>query len=899
MSVITSPAPSAAGLAELRGRVAAIRGEAQRRFEAGTGSVPVACFLSESFDTFLCELMESAVLQLPASRQERARASGCMIAVGGTGRGELAPYSDIDLLFLDRGGSDSAFRDAVTRMAQSCWDAGIELGHSVRRLRDCINLAKQDKQIATTLVEARHLWGPEEFTRKLKQTFRSRVVKARKRAFINDCVTARTEEWGEARPTALELTPDVKTSLGGLRDLHLIRWITFAVCGHPDLESLRLHGLLPPEDVRRLRIAREYLTRIRLNLHFHAGRAQDVLTREDQLRLAEEDGFEASIALRPVEQFMRYHFQQSSAIAEITRRFVALQQRPHLVNRAVASFGTHRSDGIMLIRPKEIDIAPRHRGLVTNSIESMLRLFKASALYGLPLSAEVIEAVKQAVPQESGPLTATEASLFRDILKSVSMLGPILRQMFDCRLLDYLIPQVAHTRCLLQFNQYHSYTVDEHTLLAMETMSSFESVDGPVGSAYRHVPQKDVLHLALLLHDIGKGFEEDHCEVGRRIAEVVAPRLGFSDDQRDQIMLLVKMHLEMADLAMRKDFTEERLLVEFVRAVGTPDTLRMLYVLTVADITAVGPGVFTEWKADLLSDLYDRAMLLLSGKRHSHLEEKRLKEVKQHVAQAIVPLDSHHNEASWQQWIDKQLDGFSAYYLTCTPPHRIAADLDVIQHLQSDECRVDGVYDQLTKTVIFRIFMRDTPGSYCFQRITGVLASMRMNIFSAEINTTSDGIVVDQFRVEDQDFSGDVPTHRIQEVGAAIRRVLRAENPPEPVFRRNRRIGLNGPKGPVADLPLRVDIDKESSDSRTIINVFAYDRPGLLYTIAKTLHELELSIDLAKIDTHFDQVMDAFYVTDIAGKKIHDDGHLKHIRETILTRLQEFEQEHRAGTFSS
>ncbi|MEZ6146065.1 MAG: hypothetical protein R3B91_11740 [Planctomycetaceae bacterium] len=170
-----------------------------------------------------------------------------MIAVGGTGRGELAPYSDIDLLFLDRGGSDSAFRDAVTRMAQSCWDAGIELGHSVRRLRDCINLAKQDKQIATTLVEARHLWGPEEFTRKLKQTFRSRVVKARKRAFINDCVTARTEEWGEARPTALELTPDVKTSLGGLRDLHLIRWITFAVCGHPDLESLRLHGLLPPK----------------------------------------------------------------------------------------------------------------------------------------------------------------------------------------------------------------------------------------------------------------------------------------------------------------------------------------------------------------------------------------------------------------------------------------------------------------------------------------------------------------------------------------------------------------------------------------------------------------------------------------------------------------------------
>ncbi len=890
MSIAPSVTSSAAGVAEQRGRVSAIREEAHRRFEAGTGSVPVACFLSDSFDVLLCELMENAINRWPESRQERARTSGCMIAVGGTGRGELAPYSDIDLLFLDRGGSDPAFRDAVTRMSQSCWDAGIELGHSLRTIRDCVTLSRQDSQIATTLVEARHLWGPEDHTAKLKHTFRSRVVRSRMRAFIDDCVTARREEWGEARPTALELTPDVKKSLGGLRDLHLIRWITFAVCGHPDLESLRLHGLLPAEDVRRLRIAREYLTRIRLDLHFHAGRAQDVLTRDDQLRLAEEGGFVASIAQRPVEQFMQHHFQQCSAIAEITRRFVALQQRPPLLRRVIASFGTHRSDGVLLIRPQEIEVASRHHGTVTRSIEAMLRLFKSAALYGLPLSAGVIEAVKNAVPGEEGPLTETEATLFRDILKATSMLGPILRQMFDCRLLDYVIPQMSHTRCLLQFNQYHSYTVDEHTLLAMETITGFDLVEGPVGSAYRNVQRKDVLHLAMLLHDIGKGFEEEHCEVGRRIAEVVAPRLGFSENRRKQIMLLVKMHLEMADLALRKDFTEEKLLVNFVRNVGTPDTLRMLYVLTVADITAVGPGVFTKWKSELLADLYDRAMLLVSGKRHSYLEESRMQEVKRHVAEAIVPLDSHHDEASWQQWIDQQLEGFSAYYLTCTPPHRIAADLDVIQHLQPDECRVDGVYDRATKTVDYRIIMRDTLGSHCFQRITGVLASMRMEIFSAEINTTTDGVVVDQFRVEDRDFSGDVPVHRIQEVGDAIRCILREEDPPEPVFRRNRRMDMNGTQGPVAELPLHVEIDKTSSDSRTIVNVFAYDRPGLLYVIAKTLHELDLSIDLAKIDTHFDQVVDVFYVTDIEGGKIEDDARLRDIRQTLHARLEDFQR---------
>ncbi|MCA9077565.1 MAG: [protein-PII] uridylyltransferase [Planctomycetaceae bacterium] len=871
----------------MRGRVHEIRTEARRRFEAGMGSVPVACFLSESFDKLLCDLMERAIEDWSPEQQHEARNLGSIIAVGGTGRGEMAPYSDIDLLFLDRGGTNSTFREAVTRMTRSCWDTGIELGHSVRTIRECVSLAKQDGQIATTMIEARHLWGPDDLTAKLKHTFRARVVKSRMRAFIDGCIAARTEEWGESRPTALELTPDVKKSLGGLRDLHLIRWITFAVCGHPDLESLRLHGLLPQEDVRRLRVAREYLTRIRLNLHFAAGRAQDVLTREDQLRLAEEDGYEASIAQRPVEQFMRHHFEQSSAIAEITRRFLNLQQRRHVLQRAVASFGTHRSDGYLLIRPHEIEVAPRNLSKVTNSIESMLRLFKSAVLYGLPLSAGVIEALKEAVPDEEGPLSTIEATLFRDILSSTSTLGPILRQMFDCRLLDHVIPQVSHIRCLLQFNQYHSYTVDEHTLLAMETITSFEADESPVGSAYQATQRKDVLHLAMLLHDIGKGFEEDHCEVGRRIAEEVAPRLGFSENRTAQIMLLVKRHLEMADLALRKDFTEEKLLVEFVRAVGSQETLRMLYVLTVADITAVGPGVFTKWKSDLLADLFDRAMLLLSGKHYSYLEESRLQEVKRHVANAIDPMDSHQDDASWQRWIEKQLSGFSAYYLTCTPPHRIASDLDVIQHLKPDECRVHGVYDKATKTVDYRVIMHDTPASDCFQRITGVLASMRMEIFSADINTTTDGVVVDNFRVIDRDFSGEVPAHRIHEVATAIQNVLHDEHYPEPVFRRNRRYDPTAQKGPVADLPLRVETDKTSSASRTIVNVFAYDRPGLLYTIARTLHDLDLSVVLAKIDTHFDQVVDVFYVTDLKGGKVEDDQRLLTIRATLHARLEE------------
>ncbi len=895
MSPAAPTASCTTDLAPLRARVAEIREQAHERFRSGRSGILVACFLSESLDGLLCELMEQAIAAWPEDRRNRARESGCLVAVGGTGRGEAAPYSDIDLLFLDRGTSESAFRDAASRMTQLCWDAGLELGHSVRTIRECLSLARQESQIATSLVEARGLWGDESQVARLKSAYRAKVVRPRLRAFIESCIAARSEDWGDQRPTALELTPDVKKSLGGQRDLHLIRWMTYALCGHPDLESLRLHGLLPREDIRRLRTAREYLTRIRLDLHFAAGRAQDVLTREDQLRLAAEGGYEGTAAQRPVEQFMQNYFRQSSAIAEITRRLIALERRPSLLRGLVNGFGTHRSDGVLLIRPQEIDVRPRNLPSVTQSVESMLKLFKSASLYGLLPSPRVMAAIKHAVPEKPAPLSAMEAATFRNILRSPKMVGPILRELFDCRLLDYVIPEISHTRCLLQFNQYHSYTVDEHTLRALETVAAFEQDEGPVGSAYRQIQRKDVLHLALLLHDIGKGYEEDHSELGCRIAETVAARLELSDDRRDQVMLLVREHLVMADLAMRRDFTDESLLVNFARQVGTPDTLRMLFVLTVADITAVGPGVFSSWKGDLLADLFDRAMMIVSGKRYSYLEESRMQAAKRHVAESIVPLDSHQDDHSWQRWIDRQLAGFSAYYLTCTPPHRIAADLDIIQHLQEGEIRVEGVFDRSAHAVDYRIIMKENVAAGCFHRITGALTAKRSEIISAEINTAVGGIVVDSFRVLDRDYSGEIPTERINEVSDAIRRVLTEDVPIEPLFQRTFRFGAFEKQGPGADLPLRVVVDNNSSDSRTILDVFAYDRPGLLYVVSKTLFELELSVDLAKIDTHFDQVVDVFYVTGNDGGKITDEARLRYIRDTLQTRLEEFDREERLG----
>jgi [protein-PII] uridylyltransferase len=885
------PPPTHVELSSLKSRVQSARDEARGRFRAGAGGAAVSEFYSQNVDALLMEFVDLSLAGLSESGREAVAASGAIVAVGGTGRGDLAPHSDVDLLFLD-GGRSSAFRDVVPRLTQLIWDAGLELGHSLRTLGDCLALARSDGQVATALVEARYLWGERSLYGRLRKAFRARIVKPRVRAFVEQCVLARGADWEGVHPTALKLEPDVKKSLGGLRDLHLIRWLTFAAWGSPELETLRLNGGLPAHDVRSLKDAYEYLTHIRCDLHFHAGKAQDVLTRDEQLRLAAARGFPGSDVQRPVEQFMQEYFRHSSAIADIARRFVALQRRPSFGRRLADALATHRFDGILLKRPYEIDVSPRHLPRVTCSLVAMLRLFKAATLYGVLPAPRVLQAIKDAVAHATfGPLSAEEARLFRDILSSTKMVGATLRALYECRLLDVVLPEFTHTRCLLQFNQYHHYTVDEHTLRAMEVVSGFAEDTGPAGAAYRQVHQKDLLHLAILLHDIGKGYPRDHSDVGREIAAVVAERLHFTAEQQQQLMLLVHKHLVMPDLAIRRDITDERLLVSFAREVGTPDTLRMLYVLTVADVSAVGPGVLSSWKADLLTELLDRSMLIVSGRRYSALEERRLHQVRQHVLATTKPLEGLHDSESWIRWVDSRLGEFSSYYLTTTPPERIAADLDAVQRLGPDEIRVHGTYDPATGTIEYRIIMWDAPVTGCFHRMAGVLTARHMEILSADINTTAGGVVIDSFRVVDGNFSGKVPPDRIDEVSDALRTVLSTDVPIESLFQRHRRFGADSGRGPVANLPLRVLVDHDTDSTRTIIDVYAYDRLGLLYTIARTLHELKLSVELAKIGTHFDQVVDVFYVTELDGTKPTDPARLQEVRQSLVSRLEEFERE--------
>jgi [protein-PII] uridylyltransferase len=874
-----------------RAEVDAIRAHARTLFEGGATGIQVAAAISEATEAFVKRVFQETVGRMPEDRRALIGKNVALVAVGGTGRGELCPYSDVDLLFLIRPAAKQEIGDCISEAVRDYWDAGLRLGHAVRSVPDTISLARQQIDVATALVEARLLWGDSALFDQLVTDFQRKVVRSRVAAFIEDCVESREKERAEYGSAVKQLEPDVKRSPGGLRDLHLLRWVGFARFGTASVDSLRLQGALSRDEARILLTAYEFLKHVRVDLHFAAGRCQDVLVRDEQLRIADERHIEGTIAQRPVERFMQTYFRHSTAIAELSERFVTLHRPRSFLAGLVRSLTTHRSDGIYLVATDSIDVVRRHRDQVLSSLEGILKFYRTAALYQIAPSAKFAEKIREAVPRLEGDVSAQSAALFRDILNCHGNLGLILRSMFRTGVLEIVVPPMAHARCLLQFNQYHSYTVDEHTLRTIEELERLDHDPGPLGAAYRAVRKKYVLHLAMLLHDLGKGYDEDHSLVGRAIADRMADRLRMTDEDRETLVYLVYRHLAMAHQAFRRDNSEYEGILDFSREVGSAERLRMLFVLTAADVTAVGPGVWTQWKSQLVTELYERTMVLLGGQDAAADQARRLGEIKRRVMQFILTPASPPREASDETRIRGLLETLPAHYLTTTTMERIAFDVRSILHYRPGQIQVEGHFDPPTQTVDYGIITHENDVQGCFHKATGVLTAHRLAIVSAEICTTPDGFVIDSFRVHDRDFAGAVPSGRIDEVAAAMENTLSGRVRVEELFQRNRRFGGGAKPQSLSNLPARVVIDNGSSERFTVIDVFSHDRPGLLYTVSRKIFELELSVVSAKIATHLDQVVDVFYVTDRSDRKIEDPARLKEIQSTLLATLDHFERQ--------
>ncbi len=886
MSGTTAPAEEGwrEKLTQQRLRLQSLRDQARERYAGGAPGLQVAALICQMTDEVICEMFEAVLLSFPAPVRETIRQQVAIVAVGGTGRGELAPYSDVDLLFLHARNCAVCLPECISQVVRDCWDAGIKLGHSVRTVRDALASARVDPQFTTALVESRLLWGSDRLFQTLTARFRRQIGRGRFPNFYHAVVAARQAERLQFGETVSQLEPDVKRSPGGLRDIQLIRWIGFGRYGTPDIDLLRLQGALSREDEQALVEAQEFITRIRVDLHFSAGKAQEVLTREEQLRLADLHGIPPTAGQRPVERFMQTYFRHSTAVADVAARFVERQRPISLASRLWKFVRSHRSNQIFLVSADEIDVVPRYRGRLVATLESQLHLFELAAQYSVRLAPGLVELVRQTAPHLSRTVSPEASRLFLSILRSTGQVGRQLRELYRTGLLEVVLPEMSHVRCLLQFNQYHAYTVDEHSIRAVEAAERFEGDSGALGTAYRSIKHRELLHLALLLHDLGKGYERDHSDVGRDIAATVAARLGLSPQQTEMLIFLVHKHLMMAHLAFRRDLSDTQMLVRFSRDVGSPESLRMLLLLTASDMTAVGPGTWTDWKAELLTELFEGALQILSGAPPKFRQAERMRQISGQVRRLL-----EQSPADLLEWHDDELESLPLHYLIATPPDQIVRDLVAVRRLAPDEFVVQGKYEPATRTVEYRIITHDAVGSGLFHKITGVLAAKGLEILSANISTTSQGIVIDSFRVHDADHAGDIPEFRMREVETAVREVLRGRTTVELLFDRHRRFQLAEPLHACRG-PTRVVIDNDSSERFTVIDVFTDDRRGLLYAMASTLLELELSVSLAKISTHVDQVLDVFYVTDREGNKLQDGDRLQKVQSALQSRIEDFER---------
>ena len=406
-----------------------------------------------------------------------------------------------------------------------------------------------------------------------------------------------------------------------------------------------------------------------------------------------------------------------------------------------------------------------------------------------------------------------------------------LEAMHRAHLLEKMIPAFAQMRGLMQFNQYHKYTVDEHSLLAVAKVEALAQDQGVLGEVYREIKRKDILHLAVLLHDLGKGQREDHSEVGRRIAEETAARLGFDEQETHTVTVLVHRHLLMAHTAFRRDPNDEKVVLPFAREVGTPEVLRKLLALTAADIAAVGPGVLTKWKESLLIELYLRTMQEVSGEREAADAPERLKRI---AAEVIEQAPLRGQAEVSQPWIESQLRQFPLRYAYGTTPRRIAAHLDAIRRLSPGEVVVHSAFNESLGTCEYAIITFNDVIPGIFSKIAGVMAANGLQILDAQILTRQDGVVVDTFQVADPDYQGAPPVDRQESIGAMIRAVLAGHEQIEQIARRGTRLS-SGRSMPPTRQPTEVRIDNETSDRYMILDVFADDRQGLLYVITNAI----------------------------------------------------------------
>jgi [protein-PII] uridylyltransferase len=847
------------------------------RHNAGAGGIEICTAMTDLLDSVLLDICATALAEISPNLDSRIS----LVLLGGCGRRDIAPFSDVDLMLLYQGSITDDLVEFSRRICQDITDTGMQLGYSMRTPRDACSMSVKDAYIFSSLTEARLLAGNEELFSNFQGRFK-RISKRRTNDVIRAIVQAREQERSEFGETVYLLRPNIKKSRGGLRDIHLIRWLGFVLYSEKKAEKLLDAGGLSTADSTQLKVSLEFLLRVRNEMHFHANRASDGLGRNEQVRLAELLGYSGDDAMLSVEAFMRDYFRYTSRVSYISDHFVSksIARNKGTTASVLAPLVTRQIDQHFRMGPTQIGVIKASMNVVRMDLEQVLRLMQLACLHEKKIEHATWISIRHAMLKYPDiAFTGEAARRFMALLSNTRGLAKLLFGLHEMQVLSKIIPGFDHARGLLQFNEYHMYTVDEHSLRAVSNAIEFENDNSIVGRTYQQIRDKNVLHLALLLHDLGKGFSEDHSEVGRRIAAETGRRLGLSDEDTESVKFLVHNHLVMSHLAFHRDINDQSLVAEFASNVGSVDLLSMLFVLTCADISAVGPGVLNAWKLGLLTDLYLHAKTILTGDDSDSSISNRYERIYDNVSQ-------YGDDPDAQTWLRDKAKSLPNNYCTSHTPEAIANQLLALKHTSADDALVwvNGVEGStLYEVCVAKVAKRRSGILY---KLTGMLSSFGLQIRAADIKPLGDSLMFYWIQFEDLELT-ETPPERLKEIQKRARDLVLGLDDEPPRFRKvwkkeeTRAVQLSRPK-------IEVKINNQTVGTATIIDVFAYDKTGLLYKIVKKIYRLGLDVTYARVSTYAHQVIDVFYVTDELGNKIRNKNQIQIIRKEILQAVTQF-----------
>ena len=866
-----------AATAALNAALDAGRAEIERRLIVHPSrGLEIAASQAFLIDQILRLLYDFTVSRLYPLSNPTANERLTVIAVGGYGRGEMAPHSDVDIGFLTPWKQSAWHEQVIESMLYALWDLGLKVGQSTRSVDEMVRQAKSDVTIRTALLEARYVWGDQDLYDEAAARFKNEVQSDTARTFIAEKLAERDLRHKRMGDTRYVVEPNVKEGKGGLRDLHALFWIGKYAYNVQAAAELVHVGLFTPAEYSQFHRADNFLWAVRCHLHAVAGRAEDRLTFDMQRDIAERMRFADRPGKSKIERFMHYYFLQAKAVGDLTGVFLA-----HLDEKFAAR---GRRFGLPTLRrsPRKLNGFVLDRGRLALPRDSffaekptrLIEIFVLADENNLEIHPLAMRAAaRDAKLVDDIRRDPTANALFLDVLASHHNPEATLRWMNEAGVFGRFVPDFGRVVAQMQFDMYHHFTVDEHTIHAIGLLSRIEhgnlEEDHPLAYAMmKQIASRRVLYVAVLLHDIAKGRGGDHSILGAEVAMKLCPRFGLSPAETEMVAWLVRHHLLMSATAFKRDLSDFKTILDFCDIVQSPERLRLLLTLTVVDIRAVGPGVWNGWKRQLLSDLYEAAEEVL---RLGHKQKGRSERVA--GKQAAVAYTLGWDAAAFAETTQKLPES----YWVAEPEDALVANLKLIAEAGNAPLSLATQVDKERGATLVTIYAADHAG--LFYRIAGAISMAGGNIIDARIHTTRDGMALDNFLVQD-------PFGRPFDEAGQIRRLRTAiEDALANRHRLTERLRAKPPsrtRAEAFDISPAAFIDNHASNRFTVVEVNARDRPALLHQLAHALFQSKVTIHSAHVATYGERAVDTFYVTDLTGDKIDTPARVKALERRLI-----------------